>query len=372
MIQIKDKYRCCGCEACTQKCPKQCISMNEDSEGFLYPNVDLEKCVDCGLCEKVCPYLKEKDSKEPLISYGAINVHNEVRQESSSGGVFTAIANKVISDGGVAFGAQYDENWNVVHQFAETIDDCRAFRGSKYVQSRIGDTYKQVEFFLREGRSVLFSGTPCQISALKNFLCKDYDNLVLVDIVCHGVPSPRIWKEYLQSLNLHQISSISHKDKSTGWRSYSFTIQDDRGEIVFKEKASDNKFLSAFIDNLILRPSCFSCPAKSGRSGADITLADFWGVEHIIPQIDDNKGISFISCNSERGKNIIEGLDLNLATTDYQLSIKYNSCMVKSTPEPAERAKFWVDYSEKGINALLTRKKKSQSIIKRIIKRLLK
>lgn len=372
MIQIKSTYKCCGCEACVQKCPRQCIFMKEDTEGFLYPIVDLEKCIDCGLCEKVCPCLNEKDSIEPIISYGAVNTDNGIRKESSSGGVFTAIASKIILDGGVVFGAQFNENWQVVHQFVETVDECRVFRGSKYVQSRIGNTYKQVECFLREGRKVLFSGTPCQISGLKNFLCKDYDNLVLVDVVCHGVPSPKIWEEYLQSLNLRQISSISHKDKSTGWKSYSFTIKDDKGEIVFKEKASDNKFLSAFIDNLILRPSCFSCPAKSGRSGADITLADFWGVEHIIPQIDYNKGISFISCNSEKGKKNIEGLDLNLVTTDYQLSIKYNSCMVKSTLEPAERAKFWVDYSEKGINALLTRKKKSQSIIKRIIKRLLK
>lgn len=372
MIKIKNTYNCCGCEACSQKCPRQCISMKEDGEGFLYPIVDLENCIDCGLCEKVCPCLNEKESKEPLISYAAVNIHDEVRNESSSGGVFTALSISIISEGGVVFGAKYDENWCVMHHFAETVDDCRAFRGSKYVQSRIGNLYKQVEYFLRAGRRVLFSGTPCQISALKNFLRKEYDNLVLVDVVCHGVPSPKIWEEYLQSLNLRQISSISHKDKSTGWRSYSFTIKDDMGEIVFKEKASDNKFLTAFIDNLILRPSCFSCPAKSGKSGADITLADFWGVEHILPQIDDNKGISFISCNSDKGKNLIEGLDLSLVATDYQLSIQYNSCMVTSTQEPAERAKFWVDYQQKGINALLTRKKKSQSIIKRIIKRLIK
>ena len=346
--------------------------MNEDPEGFLYPNVDLEKCVDCGLCEKVCPYFKEKDSKEPLISYGAINVHSTIRQESSSGGVFTAIANKVISDGGVVFGAQYDENWNVVHQFAETVEDCRAFRGSKYVQSRIGDTYRQVEFFLREGRTVLFSGTPCQITALKNFLSKDYDNLVLVDVVCHGVSSPKIWQEYLKSLNIDQIYSISHKDKITGWRGYSFSIKDQYGKILFIEKAKDNKFLSAFVENIILRPSCFACPSKSSKSGSDITLGDFWGVEHILPQMDDNKGVSFISCNSEKGKNLIDCLNLSLCESDYHMAIMYNSCMVKSTPEPAERAKFWLDYNEKGINALLTRKKKSQSIIKRIIKRLKK
>lgn len=372
MIKIQDKYSCCGCEACAQKCPKQCISMKVDTEGFLYPTVDLKQCVDCGLCAKVCPYLNEKAPNEPLISYAAINTNNEIRQESSSGGVFTAIANKVVFDGGVVFGAQYDVNWNVEHQFAETVNDCRAFRGSKYVQSRIRNSFNQVENFLREGKCVLFSGTPCQISALNNFLGRDYNNLILVDLVCHGVPSPMIWKEYLKSLNIGQIYSISHKDKITGWRGYSFSIKNRQGKILFIEKAKDNKFLSAFVDNIILRPSCFSCPAKSGRSGADITLGDYWGIENIIPKMDDGKGVSFISCNTEKGKNLIDSLGLCLCTTDYHKATKYNSCMVKSTTEPIERSQFWLEYHEQGINALLSRRKKQQSLIKRIIKRIIK
>ena len=371
MITITDKHNCCGCSACVQACPKQCINFDEDEQGFRYPFVNKEFCIDCGLCEKVCPYLNQGEPKKPLEVYAAINFNEEIRKKSSSGGIFTILAETIIDEGGVAFGARFDKNWEVMHDYTETKEGLEVFRGSKYVQSRIGETYKQACKFLKVGRKVLFSGTSCQIAGLKNFLRKDFDNLLSVDVVCHGVLSPKIWREYLISThNSSDLRAISMKDKSCGWRGYSYTFISSSGKNF--ERASVNKFQLGFIQNLTLRQSCFSCPAKAGKSGSDITLADYWGIEHIAPEMDDNKGTSFVCCNTEKGLFFLHNMELKLIETDYDKSVPYNSCITTSTHEPAQRATFWQSFSKSGISALLALKPAKQNIIKRIIKRLIR
>lgn len=370
MIKILDKHNCCGCNACVQKCPMQCITMHEDGEGFLYPKVDLDKCVNCHLCEKVCPCLNQNEPQEPFSCYAAKNNNEAIREQSSSGGIFTAVAEKVIAERGVVFGVRFDKSWQVVHAWAETREDLAALRGSKYVQSQIGETFVQTEALLKKGCQVLFSGTPCQISGLNHFLSKKYDNLLTVEVVCHGVPSPKIWREYLQSLNLTNIGSISHKDKSTGWREYSFTIKDTEDKTLLTERACDNKYLMAFNRNLTLRPSCFSCPAKAGKSRADITMADYWGIEHFNPQMDDNRGISFICGNTEKGKTLVGQLNLQMEPADYHKVIPYNSCIFNDPSEPIERQWFWNNYREQGIYALISLRKNKRNIFKRVFKRI--
>lgn len=197
MIKIQNKQDCCGCAACVQRCPKRCISMKEDNEGFLYPVVDESVCIDCGLCEKVCPIINRPE-KLPVKEVLAVKNRNEAeRMASSSGGVFIALAKKTIEKGGVVFGAVFDENWEVMHTYAETLDEVKPMMGSKYLQSRIGNSFRDAEKFLKEGREVLFTGTPCQVTALHNYLRKDYLNLLSVDFLCHGVPSPGVWRKYL-------------------------------------------------------------------------------------------------------------------------------------------------------------------------------
>ena len=197
MIKSTNKKLCTGCAACYSICPVRCISMQEDSEGFLYPVVEKDKCTSCKKCETVCPAIVQRNERKPLYVYAAKNLNEEIRRQSSSGGIFTLIAESIIQEGGVVFGARFNENWEVVHDYTETIEGLAAFRGSKYVQSRIGNTYLSAKDFLLAGRKVLFSGTPCQIAGLKAFLQDDYDNLLTVDLVCHGVPSPLVWKRYL-------------------------------------------------------------------------------------------------------------------------------------------------------------------------------
>ncbi len=198
MIELKRKEDCVGCWACAQRCPKECISMHEDSEGFLYPEVDASLCIDCHLCEKVCPVIHPGGERRPLASYAAVNRDERVRQSSSSGGVFTALAEKVIARGGVVFGARFDEKWEVVHGWTDSVEGLAGFRGSKYVQSRMGSCFREAESFLKSGREVLFSGTPCQVSGLRLFLRKEYAGLLTVDFICHGVPSPGVWRNYLK------------------------------------------------------------------------------------------------------------------------------------------------------------------------------
>ncbi len=312
MIKILDKSQCCGCEACRNICPRQCILMKEDKEGFLYPEVNLADCIECGLCEKVCPVLYPEKERIPVAIYAAKHCDENIRLASSSGGVFTFIAEKVIDEGGVVFGARFNDQWEVIHDYVETKEKLSCFRGSKYVQSRIGDTYKQVLHFLQSGRKVLFTGTSCQIAGLKLFLRKEYDNLLTTDVICHGVPSPKVWKRYLSeitSADSIQITNIAFRNKQNGWHNYFLSVKSGEKELS-NIPAYSGVYSHLFLADLMLRPSCYSCPAKSGKSCSDITLGDFWGIENVCPELDDDKGCSVVLLYNPRAKYLIGGMNL--------------------------------------------------------------
>ena len=354
MIEIRDKKDCCGCSACVQKCPKQCISLKEDEEGFLYPVVEIETCIDCGLCEKVCPVLHQGEERKPLKIYAAKNQNEEIRKQSSSGGVFTLLAEEVIKEGGVVFGARFDEEWEVKHDFTETMEGLGAFRGSKYVQSRIEDNFQKVEAFLKQGRKVLFSGTPCQVAGLKRFLRKEYDNLLTVDFVCHGVPSPGVWRRYLKEtkLNIYKnkrnvdIENISFRDKQIGWKKYCFSLKyselgvdGEKKTNAYVELARNNIYMKGFLADLYLRPSCYACPAKCGKSDSDITIGDLWGAPFILGQ-DDDKGTSLVFINEDISY-LKNNLSLWAKEIDYSSVLVYNPSIVHSIKKSVKRHLFY-------------------------------
>lgn len=347
MIEIVEKSDCVGCEACVQRCPKQCIVMKEDAEGFLYPQIDIEKCIDCGLCERVCPVINQGEPRKPLVAYAAKNQDESVRLSSSSGGVFTALAEYVIAQGGVVFGARFDESWNVVHDYVETIEGLSVFRGAKYVQSRIGQSFLRAETFLKQGRMVLFSGLPCQIIGLKKFLRKDYDNLITVELFCHGVPSPMVWKRFLEeevAIPHIRLKSISFRDKVSGWKNYSFfySQEDANGVQLHRMPFAKNLFMRGFLADLYLRPSCYHCPAKQFKSGSDLTIGDYWGVKLAHPELDDDKGVSAVLVNTDRGVKILQTVQhISLYASTFENVVKCNPALMKSAQEPAKRPLFF-------------------------------
>lgn len=348
MIKITDKQKCCGCSACAQRCPKGCISMQQDAEGFFYPKVDTSVCIDCHLCERVCPVINQSVERKPLRTFAAKSLIDDVRIQSSSGGLFTLLAEHTIEQGGIVLGVRWDEEWNVRHDYTETKEELVKFRSSKYVQSIIGDSYLKAEKFLKEGREVMFSGTPCQIAGLKHFLRKEYDNLLTVEVICHSVPSADVWQQYLseklQSLKWDKsyIRHISFRDKRTGWKGYSFTIENKKSE-VYTELASKNSFMRGFLADLYTRPSCRACPAKQLRSGSDITLGDFWGIETLMPKIDDNRGVSAVLANTEKGCKALNDLQMQMYPLSYEELIKRNPALIRSVAEPKNRVEFFKD-----------------------------
>ena len=370
MIDIKDKKLCCGCNACVQRCPKQCIAVQKDEEGFLYPIVDLSICIDCGLCEKVCPVLNQGSERNPIEVFAAVNKDDSIRMQSSSGGIFTALAEQIIQEKGVVFGARFDEKWEVKHDYTETIEGLKAFRGSKYVQSRIGDTFSKAEFFLKAGRKVMFTGTPCQIAGLRLFLRKEYENLLAVDIICHGVPSPLVWRKYLgektQQGGLESIQSISFRNKNTGWKSYSFQIEYDKNHLKssFSEYASQNIFMKGFLADLYLRPSCYACPTKKLKSGSDITLGDFWGIQHIKPELDDDKGICSFIINTRKGMEWQNKLEILKYKFDFADVVKGNPSLVYSANIPENRVAFYDKLRTRGLIKLVSKYTKLPLILR--------
>ena len=332
-MRIKEKSECCGCGACAQVCPKHCISMHMDEEGFLYPIVEQKDCVGCNLCEKVCPVLKSLDCHIPQSVYAAFNESDEERMNSSSGGIFVLLAKYVLQKGGVVFGSMFDDKWNVIHGYVENESDLCKMMGSKYVQSRIGNAYCDVLKFLKEERIVLFTGTPCQIAGLKSFLRKDYDNLYLVDVLCHGAPSPGVWISYVaelekkmpiekcyrkanageytvltSSLNAKTIiGDIKFRDKTEGWEKYRFVVckksvsKADRTSIVLSDIHTSNPYVQGMLAHLFIRPVCHKCPFRLQRSGSCMSLGDFWGIEKKDSRFGDDKGCSLVLINNDRG-----------------------------------------------------------------------
>lgn len=375
MINITDKKDCCGCSACVQKCPKHCITLKEDNEGFLYPKVDASLCIDCGLCEKVCPWLNRPEPLRPQEVLAVKNRNEEERMASSSGGVFIALAKKVIEKGGVVFGAVFDENWEVRHAYAETLEGVRLMMGSKYVQSRIGDSYREAERFLKDGREVLFTGTPCQVTGLHNYLRKDYPNLLSVDFLCHGVPSPGVWRRYLDETfnvrsarraaagkntvlssslkSLPVITGIEFRDKKLhGWKKYSFVVRGsapkaDKNSVLLSDIYYDNPYMRGFLSNVYLRPSCYQCKCKNGVSRSDLTIADFWGL--MMSAIDDDKGIGMVLTNTDKGREIFSKLNMEVNPSTFEIAKRFNGGFHESVKVHPKRRFFYEELS-KGVS----------------------
>ncbi len=349
MITISTKDECCGCGACENVCPKNLITMKADSEGFLYPEVDCSRCIDCGQCETVCP-VKNHDTglKTKNTGYGSWNTDERIRLQSSSGGVFYLLAKKHIEDGGVVAGAAFDEGFVLHHQFASGINEIDKLLGSKYVQSKTGDIYKRVKRYLDSGIPVLFSGTPCQVAALKSFLRKPYNNLTTADIVCHGVPSPLLWEKYKKwisaKFNGQEIKGVSFRDKSSGWRKYSVTIN-FKNKSQYSIRYSDDAFMKAFLKDCCLRPSCYACQFKGVDRVSDITLGDFWGVAKVVPKLDDNKGTSLVITHSDKGETAFRQIldELLVVPIESANALKLNPAALYSCKLPPCRTEFMQD-----------------------------
>ena len=320
---------CCGCHACASVCPKQCISMKPNGEGFLYPQVEEALCVNCGKCEAVCPVLHPAvpDANGGPAAYAAIHPDARIRAESSSGGVFSALAKEVLDRKGIVFGAAWTEDFRKVRHIAvESEEELSSLRGSKYLQSEMGDCYVRVRSALEAGRAVLFSGTPCQVEGLHAFLGSAYENLLLVDIVCHGVPAPAVWQCYLDQCSQTagaEIRSVSFRDKQRGWKQYKVKLSWENGTNQVRSLLKD-PFMEAFLGNACLRPSCHNCRFKRVSRVSDLTLADFWGVEDACPEMDDDRGTSLVLVHSEKGGRILEKVNLQLRRVSLEEALTGN------------------------------------------------
>ena len=330
--------------------------MCPDVEGFLQPVVDVARCVQCGLCRKACPVLCPGDSRQPMSVFAAQAKDDGLRSESSSGGIFSLLARQTLAKGGIVYGAAVRlTDGKVVHQSAETEGELSALRGSKYVQSDVGDVYRQARRQVLAGRQVLFSGTPCQIAAFRRVVGRDYGNLLCVDVICHAVPSPLAWEKYLEKRLFVQnqgrdsaraegpaFRRISFRRKNCGWKRYSLSLRfaNDRE---YLEDLQHDTFLRGFLSELYNRRSCHQCLARGGRSGADLTIGDYWRVWERFPELDDDKGTSVVLVNTRKGATAFATLatEVDVKPSDFADVIRTNPALVRSAPAHPKREQFF-------------------------------
>lgn len=382
MNKIINMTNCSGCSACFNACPKNCITMKESKEGFWYPEIDTGLCINCGMCEKVCPILKGYKGNPKGKAYAAMNKNEDIRTKSSSGGIFTLLAEHIINKGGVVFGAAFDEDFSVKHIAVKSVENLEKLRGSKYLQSEIGDAYKRAKKLLDSGRWVLFSGTPCQISGLKSYLDKPYENLIIEDLICHGVPSPKVWDRYVkfrESRALSKADKVTFRNKKYGWKNYLVSF-DFKSKARYSKAVGEDSYMKAFLSDLCLRPSCYDCHSKSLERESDITLADFWGIENVAPDMDDNKGTSLVLINSEKGEKLFDAIKdgIKYKEVDIDEAVRYNSAAYKSAEKPKTRDKFMKEIMEDDfektvkkhtkVNFFNRNLRRLKTIVKKIIK----
>lgn len=376
MITIADKNKCSGCTACYSICPFNAIKMEIDEEGFLYPLVDKTICTNCKKCEKICPIINHKENEIDLKeAFAAKNINIHDREMSSSGGIFIALARKVLKNNGLVFGCALDDNFLAHHIMINSEKELPHIVGSKYMESNLETTFRIIKKFLNNNQTILFCGTTCQISGLKSFLEHDYEKLICVDFICLGVPSPKIWKAYLNTFfDINEIKNINFKDKTNGWHTFSLRIS-KKNNPDFLEIGAKTFFFSGYFKGLYSRPSCNNCICKGDNNRiSDITLSDCWGIENIAPEFDDNKGVSCIICHSTKGLKLFNSISKELIYKKIDLlNIKlYNDGYYKSRPFNKNRSRFWNDYFSHGAEYSFKKncKPEKSSLFKRILRKI--
>lgn len=374
-ISITSKEDCCGCSACVNICPKDAIEMVYDEEGFLYPNVDNNKCIECGLCKKTCPILNQQIKREyEQKAYIYQNKNEIVRENSTSGGFYSALGEYVILQNGIVYGAGFDQDFKVEHTKAKTTDELKKFRKSKYVQSNLKNTFKEVKKYLEEGKLVCYSGTPCQIGGLNSFLKKDYDNLILMDLMCHSVPSPLFFEKYkeyiLKKFKATKIIDIDFRDKSKyGYKYSMMTIKTDKG--TYSQGIDTDPYLRAFFGDYSVRPSCYNCQFKTQKRVSDITIWDCFNINEISKEFDDDKGTTRILVQSEKGEKILKSIDnAKLQEIPMDIAIGKVKEMTKSISYNTKRKEFYEDFSKEDFIELyfpITIKTRLNSFVRKIL-----
>ena len=382
---LPNRDECTGCGGCAAVCPKGCIRMRADSEGFLYPEVDESQCVNCKMCEKACAVLKSPRVSQSAELVAAQNMDALVRQESSSGGVFTALAERIIRQGGTVCAAAYNEDFSVAHRIAFNVKQIAPMRGAKYAQSHAGHLFRQLKELLKEGKPVMFVGTPCQCAGLKGYLGQDYDQLLTVDMICHGVPAPVVWENYVNrrrelDANGAPVASINLRNKSTGWSNYAYSVMFQYADgSVYSVPQGQDPYMRGFVGDLYLRPSCSRCSFKGLHRCSDLTLGDCWGIWNTHPEFDDNKGTSLLIIQSSRGQRAWDGIKDGFYTVPLtrEEAFKSNSSALASSEVHPQREAFFTRLSdaepvEELIRDILEPKAPRQSLIKRVLRRIYK
>lgn len=356
MVKIINKSQCCGCAACQSICPKKCIEMKNDNEGFAYPVVNEAECLNCGMCEKACPINRSEPLNNTKISaYSLISLDTKKRIKSSSGGAFSVLAEKVISNGGVVYGvAMSDDCRTAKHIKAESIADLSRLRGSKYLQTEPIKIYEDVKASLERKKLVLFSGTTCQVNGLYGYLNHNYENLITVDVICHGVPSQKLWKKYIEheeKVYDAKVTSVNFRNKKKGWQNFGIE-KNYSGKRIWASLRKD-PYMHMFLNNYCLRPSCYNCKAKELKM-SDISLGDFWGVDSFTPELNDGKGTSIVLVRTERGKKMFDSIkrDVKYREITYEYAVKYNPAEYTSAKRPNERDSFFNDMNSLNFSKL--------------------
>lgn len=370
------KSKCSGCGACAEKCPKSCVTMALDEEGFLYPKISKEECINCGLCRKVCMANHTQPEHTPTITAcAAYSIHSDIRENSSSGGVFSELAEWVIKQSGIVYGVRMaDDCKSAAYTKVEDIKGIAGLRGSKYIQAETAGIYHRVKIDLDNGKRVLFSGTPCITNALHLYLDKEYDNLLCVDVICHGASSPKVWSKYCEEKEKRynaSIMNVNFRSKRYSWGNFGIEILDARHRKLYINKDEDD-YMRLFLGNMSIRPSCYSCTSKKVRY-ADITLGDFWGVERVLPEMDDERGLSMVIMRTDTGRMAMSAICESLMQKEisYDTVKECNVAECESVPQPVSRSEFFREldvYSTKKLANKYCPISTKQRVIRQLVK----
>ena len=351
IIQL-NKANCCGCYGCQNACPTNAISFEPDEEGFWYPRIDEALCVQCGKCIEVCP-CRNKPEVLPVKQTLACNAKDKQElMSSSSGGIFAVLARAVLKKGGYVCGAAFDDNFSVSHRIIDSESSLGELKGTKYVQSRIGSVYAEIKMLLEQQKTVLFSGTPCQVAGLKTYLNKDYDNLISVDLICHGVPSPMIWQKYLSEISGgRKIIGINFRNKENGISAATMDIGFDNGEIKQCRYAED-PYIRGFLNNYYVRPSCFECKFKGLKRCSDITIGDFWAVKEFYPDFDSDYGTSAVILRTEKAGKLLSEIknEVNMIPVKGEQLSVWNENLLKPISKTSNRDAFYIKVKNKSVS----------------------